>query len=164
MSLSARNKWPVLTIVHTLQHRRFVQVPRGLLQKDRLRRPSLSCFQFAAENNNGTNSSALLRTHSPAVTVSITASRCISVRRFLTTFSLLLQKAKPESGIRGRGEGERVGDAIAAGERVKQQLWGLAPLPGLHAGWLWAVLGFCLLADRSAHASSPSRFHHSLNL
>lgn len=32
------------------------------------------------------------------------------------TFSLLLRKAKPESRITGRGEGEGVGDAITAEE------------------------------------------------
>lgn len=72
------------------------------------------------------------------------------------TFSLLLQKAKPESGITGRGEGK--GQEME--EEVKQQLWGLRALNGLHSGLLWAVLGLSLPADRSG---SPSRFDNSLN-
>lgn len=76
--------------------------------------PSLGCFQLGAENNNGTESSA----HSPAVTAAIAASRCTSVRRFLMTFSLLLQKAKPESGITGKGEGEGAGDAAPGGSET----------------------------------------------
>lgn len=100
--------------------------------------PSLGCFQLGAENNNGTESSA----HSPAVTAAIAASRCTSVRRVLMTFSLLLRKAKPESGITGKGKGEGAGDATTAMEGVKQQLWGLCALSGLHRGLLWAALGF----------------------
>lgn len=45
-------------------------------------------------------------------------------------------------------------------EEVKQQLWGLRALNGLHSGLLWAVLGLSLPADRSG---SPSRFDNSLN-
>lgn len=34
------------------------------------------------------------------------------------TFSLLLQKAKPESGITGKGEGEGAGDATPGGSET----------------------------------------------
>lgn len=128
--------------------------PRGAVPKDGLPCPSLSCFQFAAENNNGTESSALLRAHSPALAASITASRCSSVRRFLKTFSLLLQKAKPKPGLTGRGKREEAGDAITA------ELWGL-----VHSGCPWGGCGLRqVFADGSACAGSLSRFDHSLNL
>lgn len=59
------------------------------------------------------------------------------------TFSLLLQKAKPESGITGKGEGEGAGDAATAVEGVNQQLWGLHALSGLHRGVLWGFWLTC---------------------
>lgn len=58
------------------------------------------------------------------------------------TFALLLRKAKPDSGIAGKGEGEGARDAATAVEGVEQQLGGLRALSGLHRGLLWAALGF----------------------
>lgn len=68
----------------------------------------------------------------------------------MTTFSLLLQEAQPEFGITGRSEGKGEGDAVAAGRSETAALGSRSTL--------WAALGICLLADRSAYAGSPPRF------
>lgn len=110
--------------------------PRGAVTEGPLPCPALSRFQFAAENNNGTDSAALLCAHSAAVTVSVTASCCIRATMFLKAFSLLLNKAKPESGNTGEAKGQS---------------------EGCDCSWVQVDSSAC----RSAHAHSPSRSDNS---
>lgn len=101
--------------------------------------PALARFQFAAENNNGTDSTALLCARSPAVTVSVTASCCIRATIFLKAFSLLLNKAKSELGNTGEAKGQSKG-CVCSWVQVHSS------------------------AGRSAYTHSPSRSDHSLVL